>query len=161
MNNLVFQDESKQYNVNLYHKVYIEMLCHCDKANPCETGGILIGNYSQNQTVANILQITPPPKNSLHARFNFFRGSGGLKRVLDKSWSQGQYYLGEWHYHPNASSSPSHIDIKQMISLSQNKKLNCPEPILIIVGGHKDLWNISVHIYVDNHEITLNELYYP
>lgn len=39
-----------------------------------------------------------------HAKCNFRRGSDGLKKFLDTVWNQGQYYLGEWHYHPNASS---------------------------------------------------------
>ncbi len=43
-------------------------------------GGILIGNYSSNQAIANILQITPPPKNSRHSKCTFYRGIDGLKK---------------------------------------------------------------------------------
>ena len=71
-------------------------------------------------------------------------------------WNQGQYYLGEWHYHPNASSLPSGIDNKQMIKLSRDKKLNCPEPILIIIGGYKDNWSINARLYVNSEEIIMN-----
>lgn len=157
MNNLFFQDKSRMYNINLTKEVYEQMLCYCSKANPYETGGILIGNYSQNQTQANILQITPPPKNSGQAKCSFHRGSWGLKKILDTAWNYGQYYLGEWHYHPNASSVPSSIDNNQMKSLSKDKKLNCPEPILIIVGGDKNNWNINVRLYVNGQEIIMNK----
>ena len=78
-----------------------------------------------------------------------------MKKVLDRAWKQGQYYLGEWHYHPYALSFPSSADKKQMMDLSQNKQLNCPEPILVIIGGHKGNWNISVRLYVNHQEITL------
>ena len=64
--------------------------------------------------------------------------------------------LGEWHYHPNASSLPSGIDNKQMIKLSRDKKLNCPEPILIIIGGYKDNWSINARLYVNSEEIIMN-----
>ena len=156
MDNLFFQDNSQIYNINLSKEAYKKMLCYCNKAHPYETGGILIGNYSQSQTIANILQITPPPKNSKHAKCNFYRGSGGLKKLLDTVWNQGLYYLGEWHYHPNASSLPSGIDNNQMIKLSRDQKLNCPEPILIIIGGYKDNWNINARLYVNSQEIIMN-----
>ena len=71
-------------------------------------------------------------------------------------WNQGRYYLGEWHYHPNTSSLPSGIDNNQMIKLSRDKKLNCPEPILIIIGGYKDNWSINARLYVNSQEIIMN-----
>ena len=158
MDNLFFQDSSRIYNINLSNEVYEQMLCYCNKANSYETGGVLIGNYSQNQTMANILQITSPPKNYKHAKCNFRRGSDGLKKLLDTVWNQGQYYLREWHYHPNASSLPSGIDKNQMIRLSQDQKLNCPEPILIIIGGCKDNWKIDVRVFINKQEIILNKV---
>lgn len=62
MDNLFFQDDSRLYNISLSKKAYEQMLCYCNKANSYETGGVLIGYYSRNQTIANVLQITPPPK---------------------------------------------------------------------------------------------------
>lgn len=157
MDNLLFQDNSRIYYINLSREAYEQMILYCNESNPYETGGILIGNYSLDQTTANILQITPPPKNSKHAKCKFYRSSSGLKKILDAAWNQGQYYLGEWHYHPNALSCPSRTDKAQMMNLSQNKQLNCPEPILIIIGGYKDNWNINVRLYVNNQEITMNK----
>ena len=155
MDNLLFQDDSKIYSINLSGEAYEQMLHHCHESNLYETGGILIGNYSLDQTTANILRITPAPKNSKHTKCQFHRSSRGLKKILDAAWKQGQYYLGEWHYHPNALSFPSATDKNQMMNLSNNKQLNCPEPILIIIGGYKNNWNISVQLYVNNQEITM------
>lgn len=157
MDNLFFQDNNQIYYINLSREAYEQMLHYCNESNPYETGGILIGNYSLDQTTANILQITPPPKNSKHAKCKFHRSSSGLKQILDAAWNQGKYYLGEWHYHPNALSFPSRTDKTQMMNLSQNKQLNCPEPILIIIGGYKGNWNINVRLYVNNQEITMNK----
>ena len=155
MDKMLFQDENKIYTITISKNVYEEMLCHCDKANPYETGGILIGNYSDDQTTANIIQVTSAPQKSKHFKYNFYRSSKGLKEVLDSLWNKGQYYLGEWHYHPNASAEPSNVDKKQMLKLSQDKKLNCPEPILVIIGGNKDNWYINVRIYTDEKEIII------
>lgn len=157
MDNLFFQDKNRIYKINLKKEAYEQMLYYCNESNPYETGGILIGNYSLDQTTANILQITPPPKNSKHSKCKFHRSSSGLKKILDATWNQGQYYLGEWHYHPNSLSFPSSTDKTQMMSFSQNKQLNCPEPILIIIGGYKDNWNINVRLYVNSQEITMDK----
>lgn len=157
MDNLFFQDVNQLYSIKLEKNVYEQILYYCAISNPYETGGILIGNYSSNQVTANILQTTPPPKNSRHAKHSFHRSSRGLKKILDTAWNQGQYYLGEWHYHPNASSIPSNIDRNQMIVLSRDKKLKCPEPILIIIGGYKGNWNINVRLYVSGQEIIMNK----
>ena len=157
MNDLFFQDENRIYNINLKQEAYDQMIFHCNESHPYETGGILIGSYSVDQTTANILKITPPPKNSKLEKCRFYRSSKGLKKILDEAWDQGQYYLGEWHYHPNAFSLPSVTDKKQMINLSQSKQLKCPEPILIIIGGYKNNWNVNVHLYVNNQEIKMNK----
>ena len=93
MDNLLFQDKNQSYSVKFDTKAYEQMLYYCAISNPYETGGILIGNYSSNQAIANILQITPPPKNSSHSKCTFHRGIDGLKRILDLAWDQGQYYL--------------------------------------------------------------------
>lgn len=155
MSDIHFQDEYQRYNVNLNYKCYRQMLYCSDKANPYETGGILIGNYSPNLETANILQITPPPKNSTHKKHSFHRSSTELKRILDSAWDQGYYYLGEWHYHPNYSAIPSNVDIKQMIDFSKNKNLKCPEPILVIIGGNKNGWEITVSVFSDGKYICL------
>ena len=44
-----------------------------------------------------------------------------------------------------------------MIVLSQDQKLKCPEPILIIVGGYQDNWNINARLFVNKQEIILNK----
>ena len=156
MNNLFFEDKEQLYGVKLDAMVYEQMLNYCAISNPYETGGILIGSYSSNQVIANILQITPPTKNSKHSKSTFYRGAVGLKKILDLAWVQGQYYLGEWHYHPNALSLPSDTDKKQMIMLSQDQKLKCPEPILIIIGGCQVDWTISARLFVNKQEVILD-----
>lgn len=155
MNSLFFQDVNQSFSINLEKEAYEQMLHYCAISNTYETGGILIGNYSTNQMTANILQTSPPPENSRHAKYNFWRGSRGLKGTLDTAWKMGQYYLGEWHYHPNATADPSNTDIKQMIILSNDKKLKCPEPILIIIGGNSNNWKISATVFSNNGQTAL------
>lgn len=129
----------------------------CDESNPYETGGILIGNYSDDGLTAHILEISNSPSDSVKKKSFFKRGTKDLQKRLDRLWKEGYYYLGEWHYHPNSLPNPSSSDIKQMISLSKNKKLNCPEPILVIIGGNKGNWLQTVIVITKEIIISFNE----
>ena len=155
--NLFFTDNSGQYNVVLPCGEYEKILKYCVEANPCETGGILIGNYSEDCSVAIIKEATSPPIDSKHKRSNFFRGTANLMKKLDDAWVEGDYYLGEWHYHPNALSAPSWTDLKQMRTLSMDKNLNCPEPILLIVGENNTEWEIHIEICCGKKNIKLKQ----
>lgn len=135
-----------------------EMLQECTKSFPNETGGILIGLYKQDNTIAEVTKISGPPKDSKHGRYTFYRGTLGLIELLDEYWEKHQqYYLGEWHFHPNGKPVPSHQDILQMKQIANSKRYNCPEPILLIVGGHpKKQWTTSAYVFPKGKEcITL------
>lgn len=118
---------------------------------------VLYDDYDLPRNGIGCWHPTFPGRSDDISKCTFYRGIDGLKRILDLAWDQGQYYLGEWHYHPNASSAPSNIDKNQMIVLSQDQKLKCPEPILIIVGGYQDSWNINARLFVNKQEIILNK----
>ena len=56
-------------------------------------------------------------------------------------------YLGEWHYHPNGSPAPSGTDIFSMHKISVDPAYQCPEPILVIIGGRPpQQWQLSVSV---------------
>ena len=105
-------------------------------AGQIETGGIIIGKYNEGLDVATITLISGPPPDSKAGRTWFMRGTKGLKKLMDKCFKNaGTFYLGEWHFHPFASPTPSGQDIRQMKEISADLKYNCPEPIMMILGG--------------------------
>ena len=108
----------------------------CAKPVNQETGGILIGYYSDNNQTAIVCEATPPPNDSQKGRNWFWRGITGLRSLLLDRWNQNQriYYIGEWHYHPTQIIEPSITDLKQMIDISKSRRYHCSEPILIIIG---------------------------
>ena len=152
--NHVFISEDKNYTIILNEVTYDKIISECEKYRDLETGGILIGNYSKDNKIAHIKD-TYFPKDSKHLKSKFLRGTNGINKILDKKWMKGEYYLGEWHYHPNSSSKSSRLDDTQMIKFSNNKKLNCPEPILLIICGNPSKWSLNLYIYVNNKKIEL------
>lgn len=103
-------------------------------ALPNETGGILIGQYDQTRTTAIVRCVTKAPKDSVATPSTFQRGTRGLDALLKRAWRRGLYYLGEWHFHPERLPHASGTDDSQMEQFAKTEHMQCPEPLLLIVG---------------------------
>lgn len=124
------------------------ILTNSVKSGRNETGGILIGRYTDNGRTAVIVEATPRPRGSRFGWAWFQRSNAGLNKILDQRWKDGLHYLGEWHFHPGGSPSPSGPDIVSMQSISSNRQYHCREPILLIIGGRPpDEFDISVTVH--------------
>jgi integrative and conjugative element protein (TIGR02256 family) len=124
------------------------LLFECQQSRNIETGGVLVGRYNPNHTVASVSEVTPPPKDSKHGRHWFDRGINGLSKKLSDSWRRERsFYLGEWHYHPGVAPIPSSVDSRQMASIANSPAYVCPEPILLIIGGAFPAWTVGAFVY--------------
>ena len=106
----------------------------CKEKGNLETGGILVGMYDLDLQSAIITKVLGPPSDSKYGRTTFVRGTKGVKKTLDSLWKEDQYYLGEWHFHPNALPIASSQDISQMNKIAKNVVYKCPEPLMLIIG---------------------------
>lgn len=126
-----------EYVLEILHDPWKFLESECVKANSRETGGVLIGYYSEDRTTAVVTEATSPPKDSLQGHNWFQRGVAGLKTLLAHRWkntSRRTYYIGEWHFHPTVEVVPSNYDYKQMQDISNSTNYHCSEPIMLIVG---------------------------
>ncbi len=108
----------------------------CGHSGEIETGGILVGHYTTDDSTAVVIEALPPPKDSARGRSWFHRGIRGLHGLLEKRWeSQARtYYIGEWHYHPANIVEPSGDDLAQMYDINADSRYSCREPVMLIVG---------------------------
>ncbi len=134
-NVMILCSTDHQFGLQLDQRVLDDIIQHLVDAEMKETGGILIGNYNENLSVALVKIASGPPVDSIHSYTWFKRGTKGLQRLLFKVWDKKEYYLGEWHFHPNSSATPSSVDKAQMKEIAFNISYHCPEPILLIIGG--------------------------
>ncbi|WP_086444244.1 Mov34/MPN/PAD-1 family protein [Candidatus Enterococcus lemimoniae] len=125
---------------------------------PQETGGILFGYYSEDLTLAYLTDIYYDIADSKKFYRSFIRGKKGFKQYSKKMWQEKKYYLGEWHTHPSSLPYMSMQDKKQMLEIQKQKKINCPEPILIIVGEKNKKTLISTQIFLHN-KIIFDEIF--
>ena len=109
---------------------------YCDAACTRETGGVLIGAYTESHRTAVVSLVTGPPPDSRAGRSWFRRGVSGLYELLRRQWNlpTRAFYLGEWHYHPARVIEPSTSDLAQMATITSSITYHCPEPLLLIVG---------------------------
>lgn len=141
-----FISNDQRFCIELSKASLDEMLRYIKNVRDKETGGIIIGKYSKNLKTANINFISGPPEDSLSGSKWFKRGVKGLSRLIEFFWKKESYYLGEWHFHPNGSPTPSGQDISQMRKIANSRQYNCPEPIMIIIGG--SYINYQVQIFI-------------
>lgn len=109
----------------------------CRDAGSAETGGISIGRYSDDLTLAIVREATAPPSDSKRGPSSFVRGVSGLREMLDERWRAAEriFYIGEWHFHPANRVEPSDDDFAQKIEIGQAGEYACKEPLLLILGA--------------------------
>lgn len=146
---LAFRTQDQRFGLLLPKEQVSEILAFCRKAGRSETGGLLIGRYSEQRDFANVSVVTGPTPDSKAGRTWFQRGVAGLQDLLIQRWlKQNEYYLGEWHSHPLATPAPSGTDGIQMRGIAHSPAYRCPEPVLLIVGGDPwGPWTLHARVY--------------
>ncbi|MCK4376199.1 MAG: Mov34/MPN/PAD-1 family protein [Candidatus Brocadiae bacterium] len=114
-----------------------QLLDEAVAARPNEAGGVLLGYYTPDMRVAFVTEILQPKEDTRSGLGWFLRGVAGLAKVLIERWQRPNrtYYLGEWHSHPGGDTFPSGRDGESMRAIATSPKEQCPEPVLVIVGG--------------------------
>lgn len=147
---LHFRSADGEFGLSLSAAAIKELLEICGATGNMETGGILIGRYSNDCSIALVDQVTGPPADSKHFFARFLRGVAGLQDLLNCMWAKEErrFYLGEWHYHPLPAPNASADDISQMQQIAFSDRYACPEPILVILSGPPCAdWRLSATVY--------------
>jgi integrative and conjugative element protein (TIGR02256 family) len=137
MDGLQFWSDDRRFGLEISSRYVSRMLEQCAHSKAREVGGILVGYYTAAQDCAVVRAISGPPPDSRSGRNWFHRGVVGLQEFVDRIWYVDRhYYLGEWHFHPDASPVPSHQDAKELKRIASSIPYRCPEPVLFIIGGN-------------------------
>lgn len=151
--NLYLKWKSKcgRYTVLISHSCFKKMLEMTKIHYPKEVGSSLVGCYSDNGFDSCVLDMAPLCPDSKSSTTFFYRGIKGLRKFYIKLWQSymGEiYYVGEWHNHPNGIPIPSNTDDISQTAVAADNRVNCPENILVIVGGNLPCdQNLGVFVY--------------
>ena len=145
-----WRSQCEQYTVRLTQSALDQMLQLCRDHFPNEVGTSLVGSYSDDGSTASITGLAPFTTDSKQTPVSFVRGVLGLdgffRRVFRRFGGQ-RHYVGEWHSHPNGSSTPSPTDDANQLQLCRDSANDCSEAILVIVGFKPDENGLSVWVY--------------
>ena len=135
---LRWQSDCKHYTVLISKSCLLQMTEMAHAHYPNEVGTSLVGCYSDDGFEASVLELAPLSPDSKSSRTSFYRGIAGLRNFfakLRKTFSGRRYYVGEWHSHPDGKPIPSDTDNRTQSEIAEDTKTDCPECILIIIGG--------------------------
>jgi len=155
---MLFTSSDAKFNVQLSSQAIATIANEVIKASVNETGGVLFGIYSLDLATAFVQYAQTAPNDSKAGRTWFNRGVKGLQKLVSTYWKDKKYYLGEWHSHPYSSAEPSNQDLSQMRQIALSLDANCPEPILIIVGGHPNGLHFRCFVVTKKQKFELNQI---
>jgi len=150
---MMYKSKDERYAVRIDDENIHQLIGYITQANRNETGGIIIGQYNDDRDCATVSLVTPAPPDSKSGHTWFERGVSGLQQLITRMWKKKDYYLGEWHFHPYAPPTPSRTDINQMVRIANSKQYNCPEPILLIIGGNPETYTIQIAVILPNENV--------
>lgn len=119
------------------------------KMYPKEYGGFLIGFYTDDLKKLHITE-TILPSEYRNSKYSFERSAEGIKGQLEKLYDLDpkQYYVGEWHTHPDNSTQFSATDLNAMIEIAECKTVGINNPILMILSiGKSKLNDLGFYVY--------------
>ncbi len=104
------------------------------KHYPNEFGGFLIGYYTDDFRTLFVTDFLLPKKYQ-GSSMGFERSVDGIESAFNKIFVQKkQYFVGEWHTHPNGSTRYSQTDLNAMIKTVECETVRIKNPILLILS---------------------------
>lgn len=108
----------------------------CLESYPNESGGFLVGRYSDDNCTAIVSSVIIPTSYS-STPVSYERDTNGMEPMWDQLYEDGLIYLGEWHSHPNGDASYSCKDKQALINIANSKSVKITSPIMLIFGFSK------------------------
>lgn len=120
---------------------------------PNEFGGFLIGKYSNDFKTLYIEDYILPKKYKGFP-FIFERSIDGIIDIFKKLFNQkNQYYIGEWHTHPDGSTMYSQTDLNAMVQTVECETVQIKNPILLILSVSKQKLNKFTFYFFENNKL--------
>lgn len=120
------------------------MSAESERWSPKETGGVLMGYWSDRDVVLTDI-IGPGPK-AVHRRYSFTPDSKWQENEIARIYEESGRvitYLGDWHSHPYGTQELSIKDLVTLLRVAIHKPARAPKPIMGILHNNPQ-WELSV-----------------
>ena len=119
-----------------------------------EAGGQLFARLTRYEIYVELA--TGPRKGDKRSRFGYAAQAGEEQKEIDRLFSSGLHFVGDWHTHPEANPRPSATDLATIGGCSLKSKHHLAAFMLVIVGQGSipDCLHVSLHYGVRKKLIT-------
>jgi integrative and conjugative element protein (TIGR02256 family) len=123
------------------------MTAEARRADPDETGGMLLGweNPSRNEVVVACL--VGPGENAQYSRSSFRPDGEWQQAQLAERYIESKgvlTYLGDWHVHPSGGFGMSRRDRRTMARTARHAEARCPRPLMALLARRGDGYRAGV-----------------
>jgi integrative and conjugative element protein (TIGR02256 family) len=127
------------------------MMNAAQDATPFETAGPLFGRYAKptgdsSAPITTALAIEALVSVRSSGSWSCETDADAEQMMVEERWP-ASYFLGSWHTHPMESPEPSVEDARTLRATAESKEWNCPEPLMLIMGGTKQAPRWSIHVW--------------
>jgi len=118
-----------------------------DNRYPLETGGALVGYWSDANT-AVVTQLVGPGPASEHRRYSYQHDHEWEAAQIADHYHQSErshVYIGDWHTHPDASTGElSGTDRRAIRRVIDYPKARLVHPLMMILFGDPERWKPAI-----------------
>ena len=127
------------------------LLVEADRIFPLETGGVMMGYWSESKDEVVICHTSGPGPRAIHTEHSFIPDydyqESEIARLYEES-GRVHTYLGDWHTHPHEAVYLSPKDERALRKVASFSEARAPMPIMAILGGGDLEWYIGAWCYV-------------
>ncbi|MDW7644815.1 MAG: Mov34/MPN/PAD-1 family protein [Desulfuromonadales bacterium] len=125
------------------NNVYQEMLDEANDKAPLETGGLLVGYFSRDNTEIVATGMVGPGLNAVHGECFFSPDEDYQREEMGRIYDEkdGQiFYLGDWHTHPSGPGILSGKDKKALRNIARFPDNYVDNPSMLVLYGNVNQW---------------------
>ncbi|WP_377830506.1 Mov34/MPN/PAD-1 family protein [Bradyrhizobium lupini] len=138
-----------QVSVWLSAQTLSSLRTEADRLFPLETGGALIGYWSDADTVV-VTEFVGPGPDSVHRRSSYQHDHEleASQIAVHYHRSGGSHvYIGDWHTHPEARSGDlSWTDRRSIRRVINSREARARRPLMVVLFGNPEHWTPSVWV---------------
>ena len=127
------------------NKVLADIETEIDKWRPQETGGLLLGYWSNGEVVVTTSTASGPKAKHTFSSYtpdiNFDRDR--VANIYEES-SGVISYLGDWHSHPKGGCCLSQQDVLTLFNISTYEPARAATPIMLLAVRDRTEWKFAV-----------------
>lgn len=119
-------------------------------ALPLETGGVLLGYWSEDRSEVVIMDVTGPGPNAVHSKTEFIPDDEYQDRMIDEIYARSgrqHTYLGDWHTHPFGEESLSYKDRRTLRRIAMLGGTGGPAPLMVVLACSEQHWRLAAWRY--------------